>query len=267
MTLRARWKMGDRFLVRHKDRAIVVIEKRAGVLSVRTESGRGEDVLSLLRAFLGGKGRSALFPVHRLDRDVSGLLVFARTPEARERLVRQFAAHTVERIYLAAVQGLLGRADGMFDSYLRTDDRSLKVYSIDPAKHSTARRAITHWRAIEEFPGRPATLVEIRLETGLRNQIRVHFAEAGHPLLGEKKYGSNADRRPECARERRSQRIFLHATVLGFEHPDTSEWMQFEAPLPPDLARWRHQLRSSARRDPPLHRAPSRKRQRPRKKR
>src|SRR5262245_11245919 len=128
MTLRSRWRPGDRFLVRHKDSAILVAEKKAGVLSQRTESGRGEDMLSLLRAFLGPRS-GRVFPVHRLDRVVSGLLVYARTFEDQQRLIGQFAAHTVERKYIAAVQGILQKESGTFRSTLNTDDPSLMVYS------------------------------------------------------------------------------------------------------------------------------------------
>src|SRR5688572_13489949 len=102
MTLRTRWKPKDRFLVRHKDAAMLVVEKKAGVLSQRTDSGRGEDMLRLLNELLGARGRSiGVLPVHRLDRDVSGLLVYARRPDVQDELIAQFAEHTVERKYLA----------------------------------------------------------------------------------------------------------------------------------------------------------------------
>ena len=227
MTLRTRWRPGDRFLVRHKDSAIVVVEKKAGVLSQRTDSGRGEDMLTLLSHFLGRGAR--VFPVHRLDRVVSGLLVYARTYEDQQRLISQFASHTAERQYIAAVQGSLQEDSGTFESKLVTDDPSLVVRSDE--EDEGARAAITHWRVLERFKN--ATLVEVRLETGLRNQIRVHFAEAGHPLLGEKKYTGG---------RQGSDRIFLHAAVLGFKHPRTREAMRFEARLPPDLARWKRTL-------------------------
>ncbi len=230
MTLRTRWRPSDRFLVRHKDTAILVVEKKAGVLSQRTGSGRGEDMLSLLRAFLGARS-TGVFPVHRLDRVVSGLLVYARTASDQARLIEQFAAHTVERRYLAAVAGRLTADEGTFDSPLVTDDPSLRVYSDPDQKDRAARRAVTHWRAIERYPS--ATLVEVRLETGLRNQIRVHFADAGHPLLGERKYAGG---------RQGTERIFLHAAVLGFVHPRTRKPMRFEAELPPELARWKRSL-------------------------
>jgi 23S rRNA pseudouridine1911/1915/1917 synthase len=246
MALRSRWRPKDRFLVRHKDASIAVVEKKAGLLTVRTETGKGENLLGLLRSFLGVRGRSAsLWPVHRLDRAVSGLLVFARTPEARERLIEQFREHTVERRYLAGVHGILADEEGTFESRLVTDDPSLLVHSEEESDEDDVprgRRAVTHYRVLERFERANATLVEIELETGLRNQIRVHFAEAGHPLLGEKKYAPRSKPK-ERGNRQGAERIFLHAWVLGFDHPRSRERMRFEARLPPDLYRWREALR------------------------
>lgn len=262
MTLRTRWKPTDRFLVRHKDAAILVVEKKAGLLTVRTESGRAPDLLSLLGAFVGihGRGRGeSVFAVHRLDRVVSGLLVFARRRDARQHLIDQFRRHSVERRYIAAVSGLLAEDRGTFKSRLVTDHPSLKVYSDDDQDDATAsgRPAITHWRVIERFERARATLVEVQLETGIRNQIRVHFADAAHPLLGEWKYRPDQEEEPGGQGTRR---IFLHAAVLGFVHPSTGAAMRFEAPLPPDLARWREALARAR----PAPRSPSGRGSRPR---
>lgn len=235
MTLRSTWRPGDRFLVRHKDKALIVVEKKAGVLSQATESGRGEDMLHLLRDFIGARGASTgIFPVHRLDRTVSGLLVYARRADVQADLIGQFARHDVKRRYIAGVHGLLDADEGTFESDLWTKDPSLRVYSVDDGRPG-ARTAITHWRVIERLPRADVTLVEVELETGLRNQIRVHFSEAGHPLLGEKKYVELEEGAP--ARQG-AERIFLHAAVLGFVHPITGEELLFEAPLPPDLRGW-----------------------------
>jgi 23S rRNA pseudouridine1911/1915/1917 synthase len=230
--LRTKWRAGDQFLVRHRDEAIVVVEKRAGILTVPTPSKRGADVLGLLDVFLSGgrrQRRRSVFAVHRLDRPVSGLLVFARTFQARERLIEQFKVHSVERVYTAAVQGLIGEESGTFESFLAEQPDTLRVESVAEER---GRRAVTHWRVLERFPKSEVTLVEVTLETGLRNQIRVHFSEAGHPLLGEKKYAGGGDRQG-------AERLFLHAGVLGFRHPSTGKTTRFDAPLPPDLRRWK----------------------------
>lgn len=235
MTLRTRWKPGDRFLVRHKDAGVLVVEKKAGVLSQRTDSGKGEDMLYLLNQFLGARGRSiGVLPVHRLDRAVSGLLVYARRPDVQDALIEQFADHSVERVYLAMVDGILEQDRGTFETRLYTDDRSLRVYSLDDSDRREGRWAVTHWSVLERFAGANTTLVEVKLETGIRNQIRVQFAEEGHALLGDRKYGERFEQGPE--------RIFLHAAVLGFYHPLLRENLRFESALPPDLAGWKRSL-------------------------
>lgn len=242
MNLRTRWRPGDRFLVRHKDSALLVVEKKAGVLSQSTESGRGENLLALLRELMGPKNR--VYPVHRLDRVVSGLLVFARSGDVQQALIDQFAAHEVERRYLAVVRGRLKPDTGTLESYLVTDDPSLVVYSTRDPNHPHARRAVTHYRVLERLEPARVTLIEVELETGLRNQIRVAFADAGHPLLGERKY------RGEGARQG-AGRIFLHAASLGFVHPLTGKKLSFEAPLPADLTRWLEALRAGSPDRPP----------------
>lgn len=238
MSLRTKWKPGDRFLVRHKDAGLLVVEKKAGVLTVPTRSGRGEDLMSLVERFVAGGGRrERIFPVHRLDRPVSGLLVIARRPDAQQGLIAQFATHSVERRYIAAVRGLLPDDSGTFESYMRVRDGSLRMES-DP--EDQGRRAVTHWRVLERFEAANATLIEVTLETGLRNQIRVHFSEAGFPLLGEKKYLELEE--DDASLAQGASRIFLHAAVLGFVHPLSKQRMRFEAPLPPDLAAWKRSL-------------------------
>ena len=236
--LRKRWRRGDQFLVRHKDRSILVVEKKAGLLTVPTPAGRGADLVSLLSNFAGTKQKS-IFAVHRLDRPVSGLLVFARNPTASKKLIEQFKLHTVERVYMAAVSGSVPDDNGTFESYLTTEPSRVRS-----DEGTDGKRAVTHWTVIERIADGDATMVEVRLETGLRNQIRVHFAEAGFPLLGERKYLDADD--PGSASTQGTQRIFLHAAILGFEHPRTDEKVRFEAPLPPDLVAWQGRLKRRA---------------------
>lgn len=237
MSLRTKWRPGDRFLVRYKDDALFVVEKKAGLLTVARESGRGADLIKLLAEFAaaGSKRRAHLIPVHRLDRPVSGLLVVARTKDAADALIAQFAEHSVERRYVACVEGSLAADEGTFESYLGETGDALRMAS---TTEDQGRLAITHWRVVERLPS--STLVEIELETGLRNQIRVHFAEAGHPLLGERKYLPKDD--PRARDDQGVERLFLHAARLGFEHPWTGRRMRFEAPLPPDLLGWKKKL-------------------------
>ena len=230
MTLRTRWRPGDKFLVLHKDADILVVDKKAGILTVGRPSGKGLDLMHLVQELLGA--RSTVIPVHRLDRPVSGVLVIARHARAEHVLRQQFAAHDGERRYIAGVQGVMEKDQGTFESAL-SGGKNLRMQS-----NEEGRAAITHWRVVERK--KSATIVEVELETGLRNQIRVHFSEAGHPLLGERKYLDEDD--PDSSSSQGTQRIFLHAEALGFLHPRSGRPMRFEAPTPPDLATWYRKL-------------------------
>lgn len=228
MGLRTRWRPGDDFLLRHKDAHVLVVEKKAGMLTHASREQDEKSLLSSLRHFLGP--RNPIRGVHRLDRVVSGLLVFARSERAFERLTAQFAEHSVERRYVAGVAEAPARGQGRLEDWLDTEPMEVRVVAPET---EGARRAVTHYAVRERHPG--GALLEVRLETGLRNQIRVQLAHHGHPLLGERKYAS-----PPSAQGR--NRIFLHAEVLGFDHPITRARHRFEAALPPDLERWRRAL-------------------------
>ncbi len=236
MALRKKWRSNDPFLVHHVDPSIVVVEKKAGLLTQATEKNERNTLIHHVRGFLRGRGGNEVFPVHRLDRVVSGLLVYARTEPAQRALIGQFKNHDVQRIYTAAVAGVLEEDEGTYDSWLLTNHKSLRVFSVDDGQRG-ARRAITHWRVRERFE--TATIVEVALETGIRNQIRVHFAEAGHPLLGERKYARDGG-------QQKTHRIFLHAEFLGFDHPHSGRYVRFEAPLPAELMKWKKKLSPSA---------------------
>ncbi|MCA9548492.1 MAG: RNA pseudouridine synthase [Myxococcales bacterium] len=239
---------GRSFWVRHVDRSIVVVEKKAGLLCQATAAKEPEVLLDMVAQFLETRGGGRVYPVHRLDRVVSGLIVYARTPEAQAHLEAQFRAHSVDRRYLAVVQGLMEESEGTFESVLYTEGRGYMVYSVDEPPGPGRRHAITHWKVLNRY--KDSTFVEVRLETGVRNQIRVHFAEAGHPLLGERKYDPEQKKTTQGAR-----RIFLHAARLGFLHPDDDHPMRFDAGLPPDLAAWKKDLAGR----PPRPRKPPKK--------
>lgn len=240
--LRKSWRRGDKFLIRYRDEHLVVVEKAAGLLTVPKPNKKGEDLLGLLRKFIQHpRKRQTIFAVHRLDRVVSGLLVFSRSSIAKEKLISQFAEHSVKRVYLAGVQGVVPDRSGTFESWFQTDPRTLRVYSSEDDK---GKHAVTHWKVIETL--KDHTLIEVRLETGARNQIRVHFAEAGFPLIGEKKYLPEDD--PNSSSRQGHSRIFLHAAELGFIHPVTNRPMEFKAELPPDLRKnWSKLKRTSKR--------------------
>ena len=162
--------------------------------------------------------------VHRLDRDTSGLLVVARTADAYEQLVEQLAARTMERQYIALVWGRPSSPRGVIDAPIgRSETRRTRM-----AVRDAGRPARTAYDVQESFENPLTSLVYCRLETGRTHQIRVHLAAIGHPVVGDGTYGGKRDRIA-------LDRPFLHAAVLGFEHPATGEHVRFEEPLPPEL--------------------------------
>ncbi|MBM3999104.1 MAG: RluA family pseudouridine synthase [Planctomycetes bacterium] len=186
------------------------------------------------------RGFPPVFPVHRLDRETAGLIVFARTRKAERHLGWQFRQHSVHRRYLAIVPGKL--EERTIESILvrdRGDGRRGNAAPGEAPHHG--RRAVTHVRPIETIG--EYTVVECRLETGRTHQIRIHLSELGHPLCGERVYD-----RPLYGRPRRdtsgAPRLCLHAAELGFEHPSTGEFLRFTCPWPRDLAGFLDRLRS-----------------------
>jgi 23S rRNA pseudouridine1911/1915/1917 synthase len=146
------------------------------------------------------------------------VLLFAKNFFARERLKEQFMIHSVERIYVAIIEGAIDPAEGTIESNL-LEQRDLKMVSVDA--HADAKHAITHYRTIETKG--PYSMIEVTLETGRKNQIRAHLSEAGHPVAGDKMYG---------AKTNPLGRLGLHAKLLGFDHPTTGKHLVFTAALP-----------------------------------
>lgn len=207
----------------HEDSDVIVVLKAHGILTVPTERERDTTVQAYLNAYLNAylgqnKGRERIQVVHRLDRETSGVLVFAKNAFAREQLKEQFAAHTTERIYVALVEGQMDPEEGTYRSYLR-EMRDLKMVSVDV--HPDAKYAVTHYRTVETN-GR-YSMLEVQLETGRKNQIRAHLSEAGHPIVGDRMYGSEVNP---------IGRLGLHAKLLGFDHPVSRKHMVFTAPVP-----------------------------------
>ena len=223
---------GPGFRIVHEDDAVLVVDKTAGVLSVPVPSLQGESLQDLLTARNRLRGHRApeVRAVHRIDRYTSGLVAFARTAAAWRALRRQFAAGDPERIYLAVVTGRPEPPSGRLEHRLVEDTRSMKVRVA--ALASEGREATLRYRTRERFA--EGTLVEVRLETGRRNQIRVQFAAVGHPLVGDVSYGEPSDR---------ISRVALHAWRLGFSHPVTGAPLRFEAELHPDFRTLLRRLR------------------------
>lgn len=224
---RPKGKVAQVFEILHEDEHLVVVIKPAHWLTVPSPRRETDTLLHRVAEHLG-RGRPAqLHAVQRLDRGVSGVLVFARTQTARAGLRSQLKHHEPERLYLALVAGTLEDDEGTFESLMATN-RNLERRSVSRG----GERAVTHWRVDRRLRG--ATLVRVQLETGRRNQIRVHFAEANHPVLGDRRYA------PELARHRSwpARRMSLHAARLAFLHPVSRQQLSFEAPLPPEMEKF-----------------------------
>ena len=223
----------------YEDDAIIVVNKPPGLLAVRL--ARRSDAPSVqdeLAAHLRSRGRRRPLVVHRIDRDTSGLVVFATGADAQTRLRAQFRRHEPERVYLAVVYGHPSPASGTWRDHLVWDQGSLIQEATCPGD-PRGQEAQSDYRVVEAF--RDAALVEVTLVTGRRNQIRLQARLRGHALVGEQRYVSG----PEHTRPIAFPRQALHACHLAFRHPVDNRRLQFEAPLPRDLAGLIERLRQS----------------------
>lgn len=202
----------------HEDTDVIVVLKANGLLTVATERERENTAQAYLNEYLGARREERIHVVHRLDRETSGVLVFAKNFHARERLKEQFAEHSVDRLYLAIIEGTMEPPSGTIQSNL-LEGKDLRMRSV--AAHPDAKFAVTHYRTIASQS--PYSMLEVTLETGRKNQIRAHLSESGHPIVGDPFYGSTTNP---------LKRLGLHAKLLGFIHPTTGEKMTFTAPPP-----------------------------------
>ena len=206
----------------HEDRDLVVVYKPAGLLTVATPHESENTAFAFLRDYARSRrGRKTVFVVHRLDKFVSGLLVFAKSESAQASLKGLFEAHAIDRKYWAIVEGRVKEDSGTIESHL-AEDRTMRMRSTSNPREG--KRAVTHYRVLRRFP--EFTSLEITLETGRKNQIRAHLSELGHPIVGDRAYGSTKDP---------LGRMGLHAFRLGFAHPSRREPMLFETEPPPEF--------------------------------
>lgn len=235
-----------------EDDWLIVVEKPSGLLTMATDKGREVTAYSMLFDYVcecaqqGGRGRGAqcrcpqeqprIFIVHRLDRDTSGLLVFAKDEETKRALMDNWEDAVQERRYIAILEGQIDSEEGYIETWMYENQKSLMVHCYDMRPGDTPEKpprkdwkyASSHCRKTRELTidGKPYTEVEFNLETGRRNQIRVHSQYIGHPIAGDRKYGAQTNP---------FGRLALHAQGLAFIHPWTGKTLKFAAPLPRNL--------------------------------
>jgi len=209
----------------HVDAHVAVVAKPAGISTVPYDENETGTLDALVMESLAERGRRApLGIVHRIDKETSGVVVFARTVAAKHALKNQFRFHTVNRRYIALAHGVV--RSGTIATRLVQDRGDGRRGSTTHA--DLGRDAVTHVRLVESLRG--ASLIECRLETGRTHQIRIHLSERGHPLLGERVYSKGY--RGELIA---APRLMLHAQLLGFRHPHTNAELHFEQPMPSDM--------------------------------
>ena len=219
------------FPILYEDRDVIVIDKPAGLLTTHTRAKETNTAEGWLNDYVRkGQRRSRLhvWLVHRLDRETSGVMMFAKSEEVAEKFRANWNELT-EKTYLARVEGELADDSGVFESWLQEDADGYKVRSVTPpaqgghgrrrgqqAYDSKPKFARTEWKKISTEDG--TTLVEVTLKSGRKNPIRVHFSEAGHPVVGDVKYGGQ-----------KASRLYLHSACLRFRHPHTGQWLEFSS--------------------------------------
>lgn len=219
----------------YEDEWIIIIDKKAGVPTIRQSTKEGDTAYSILTSYVKakagaerhhlkiyGKGPARVFIVHRIDMGTSGLLLFAKDERTKDLLQSKWNSMVLERKYKAVVEGCIAPPVGTVESWLTENEKSFKMSSSpfdDGGEH-----AVSHYRITA--PGKKYSAVEFELETGRKNQIRVHCQVLGHPIAGDRKYGASSNP---------IRRLALHAATLVFRHPHTNEVMRFTSPVPKEF--------------------------------
>ncbi|WP_163538848.1 RluA family pseudouridine synthase [Gracilibacillus sp. YIM 98692] len=209
----------EKMKILYEDDSIIVIEKDSGLLSVATEKEKSLTAYKQLMSYVRKiNAKNRVFVVHRLDRDTSGVMLFAKSEKVKQTLQSGWKDMVKERSYVALVEGTVKKHEGTITSWLK-ENETFKMYSSQ--KPNDGKKAITHYKVIKA--NNNLSLLSVYLETGRKNQIRVHMADLGHPVVGDKKYGSKFNP---------IGRLGLHAIVLAFNHPVTGEFLRFKSDIP-----------------------------------
>ena len=218
----------------YEDDALIIVEKKNGLLTVPYNPKSSEmTAYSILKEYVKKESkRNTVHVVHRLDRETSGVLVFAKSPELQEYMRTYWRQLVTKRTYVALVEGVFEQKEGTITTWLTEDPHTGMVYS--SPKDDGGQKAVTHYKVLkstimgEGDQQLPVSLVELNLETGRTNQIRVHMQSVGHPVIGDRKYGHGNEYSPV-------DRLCLHAKVLEFIHPMTEKKVRFEAAMPKEF--------------------------------
>ena len=218
----------------YEDDALIIVEKKNGLLTVPYNPKSSEmTAYSILKEYVKKESkRNTVHVVHRLDRETSGVLVFAKSPELQEYMRTYWRQLVTKRTYVALVEGQFEQNEGTITTWLTEDPHTGMVYS--SPKDDGGQKAVTHYKVLkstimgEEDQELAVSLVELNLETGRTNQIRVHMQSVGHPVIGDRKYGHGNEYSPV-------DRLCLHAKVLEFIHPMTEKKVRFEASAPKEM--------------------------------
>lgn len=203
----------------HEDASIIVIDKANGLLSMASETEKQKTAYSILSEYVKRfDPNNLIFIVHRLDRDTSGLMMFAKSKKIQEILQKDWNNSIIERSYVAIVEGVIEKTEGTVTSWLK-ENKALVVYSSQTP--DDGQKAVTHYKVLKT--NKVFSLLEVKLETGRKNQIRVHMKDIGFPVTGDKKYGSKLNPIGQMG---------LHARVLSFKHPVTGKALRFDTPIP-----------------------------------
>ncbi len=203
----------------YEDSCLIVINKESGLLTIASNHEKEKTAYHMVREYLNSSfKKSKVFIVHRLDKDTSGVLMFAKNQRVQQLLQNNWDKNVLLKEYTAVVEGLLDKKEGTIKSYL-TENTTNLVYSVNDK--SKGKLAITHYRVLKE--SNKYSLLNVVIETGRKNQIRVHMKELGHPIAGDKKYNSKTNP---------LNRLGLHATTLKLLHPQTKEVMIFKSKPP-----------------------------------
>ncbi|MCD2137104.1 RluA family pseudouridine synthase [Salinicoccus halitifaciens] len=207
----------------HEDRDIIVIDKEAGLLSIASEKEKQMTAFRQLSDYLQTiHPKNRIFIVHRLDRDTSGVMVFAKNKQVQQKMQNDWGSIVSERTYIALVEGKVEQ-DGTVTSWLSENKALIMRSSQNPEK---GKKAITHYKVLKSNDN--FSLLQVNLETGRKNQVRVHMQDIGHPIVRDKKYGAQTNP---------IKRMGLHAQALEFKHPATDEYVRFESTAPASFSR------------------------------